>query len=305
MGFIPRDKLLLEKLEPYLTVRHYYILAVKNGITDGSSVRSILGHDHKRLLRSAVKALKSINPKKSPTLRPEGVWNGKLEYAAKFSSSFSRSLVNNGIDPSEVSLLSGKLEKYCKLRLLGMDQKSACRESGNYRKISLDDEAIHTLQIKKFPNFKNNNSVIKRWTRGAIKAYSRMKISHGGCLVNKSGLPRKLLLSESSEKFGIGNAMNVSKKMAILSQRVLRLFVNSLLGRNILEFSELTPEEFEHTVQRVSMTDWKFITLGSGVFIRCYWRVKTTDTTRWVNTQRSEEVDEYLVSSIDISTDEL
>jgi hypothetical protein len=306
MGAVLRDKVLLGKLEPYLTVRHYYILAVRNGLIDGSSVRSVIGHDHRRVLRSAIKALKSINPQKSPLLRPQGVWDGRLEYAAKFSSSFSRALVNHGIDPSEINFLGNpKLEKYCKLRFLGMDQKSACRESGNPRKVSLDDESIHFLQVKKFPNFKKSNTVLKRWTRGAVKAYSRMKISHGGCIVNKAGLPRKTLLSESADKFGIGNAMVVSKRMAILSQRILRLFIKSLLGREILEFSELTPEEFDQVVQRVSMTDWKFITLGSGVFIRCYWRLRIDESSKWVNTQRTETVDGYLVSSTDLSTDEL
>jgi len=305
MDLVSRNKVLLEKLEPYLTVRHYYVLAVKWGLIE-SPVRSVIGHDHKRVLRGAAKALRSIDLKKSPLLRPEGVWTDRIEYAARFSSSFSRLLINHGIEPSELHLLkSNKLEKYCKFRLLGMDQKSACRESGNPRKISLDDEVTHTLQINKFPNFKNTNNVLKRWTRGAVKAYSRMKISHGGCLVNKANLPRKVLFSESSEKFGIGNAMDVSRKMAILSQRVLRLFFKSLFGRGILEFSELTPEEFDSTIRTVSMTDWKFITLESGIFVRCYWRLKLDNNVKWVNTHRTEKVDGYLVSSIDISTDEL
>jgi hypothetical protein len=303
MGSIQLYKVsLLKALEPFLTVRHYYVLGVKNGVIDGSSIRSVIGHDHKRVLRSALRSMKLIRPEKTPMLRPPGVWDDSLEYAASVTSSFGRRLINHGIRPSEIKLLKdSRLENYSNLRLMGLDQKKACARNGSPRKISLDDEVIHKLQVSKFGDFKKRNNTSKRWTRGAVKAYSRMKISHGGCIVNKCGISRKSMVKESETNFGVGNAMETCRRMAVLSQRVLRVFIRSLLAREILEFSELTPEEFEIVLASISIKDWRMISRGDGVFVRCYWRLKIIDGVKWVNTQRSEVEGEYLVSSIDIS----
>jgi hypothetical protein len=309
MGSLSSNKIsLLKSIEPFLTVRHYYVLAVRNKLftSTSASIRSVIGHDHKRVLMSASKAMNRIVPGKSPMLRPPGVWASDLEYAAGITSSFGRKLINHGIRPSEVSLLNdNRLENYSSLRLMGLDQKEACSRNGSPKKLSLDDEVIHKLQVKKFGHFKQKNGVVKRWTRGAVRAYSRMRVGHGGCIVNKCDIPRKAMVKESEVSFGVGNAMETCRRMAILSQRIIRVFIKSLLDREILEFSELTPNEFEFVLSSIAVKDWRILVRGDGTFIRCYWRLKITDETKWVSTQRSEVDNGYLLSSIDLSANDL
>jgi hypothetical protein len=307
MGSVSLDKIsLLRSLEPFLTVRHYYALAVRHGLVNRSLVRSVIGHDYKRVLNGAVNAMKRIDPKRSPMLRPPNVWDDELEYAASITSSFGRKLINHGIRPTEVSLLTEeRLENYSRLRLMGLDQKEACIRNGSPRKLSLDDEVVHKLQVKKFGYFKRDNKVSVRWTRGAVKAYSKMKNGHGGCIINKCGLPRRSLVTESRDSFGIGNAIETCRRMAVVSQRVLRVFTQSLLGREMLEFSELTPDEFDAILPNVSLEDWRIISRGDGTFLRCYWKLKLKEGVKWVKTQRSELDSGCLISSIDISASTL
>ena len=226
-------------------------------------------------------------------MRPPGVWSEKIEEKASIATSFGRLLVNHGLEHSDLRLLEERnLSEYSKYRLLGMTQYDACVASSNVRKVSLDDEVVHKLQIRKFPNFKQPRVVTKRWTRGAIKSYSKMLTRWGGCVINKAGLDKNFITSSSKSRFG-NSAMITLRNMAVLSHRVLRLFTRAVLSRELMELSELSPVEYDEVIGSVEMTDWRVVK-GS---IRCYWRCRSE---RFVRTNRTEEIGGLVHSSIDI-----
>jgi len=287
----------LSSLEPFLQVRHYYALAIHYGLLSRSSVRSVLGHNYGRVLRGAKRSLSKISKGGCPQLRPRGVWEGKLKEKASISSSFGRLLVNHGLDKDDMFLLSEEnLLSYVRNRLLGMTQHEACVASDNTRKVSLDDEVIHKMQVRKFPNFKPNRVISKKWTRGAVKSYSKLINGWGGCVINKSGLTKDRLMTESRNKLS-HSAVTIMERMAVLSHRVVRLFTNALINRDILEFSEVSPEEFDLAVKDTMLIDWRLVSSGGRSFIRCYW---SSGFTKFVKTNRTESSGGKIVSSFDI-----
>ena len=285
----------LEKIEPFLSVRHYYVLLINLGevVISRSRIRSVIGHDYNRVLGGARKALNAIKNGGCPQLRPYGVWSNNIEEKASITTSFGRLLVNHGLDHNDLPLLKeNHLSEYARYRLLGMTQYNACASSKNIKKVSLDDEVIHKLQIRKYPNFKQPRIISKRWTRGAVRAYSKMVTRWGGCVINKAGMDKSSI--SKSSKARIGNSASVTlRNMAVLSHRVLRLFTKSVVSRELLELSELSPDEYEKVIDTISIVDWRVV----GNSIRCYWKC---DLAKFVRTNRTELVDGIIHSSVDI-----
>lgn len=286
----------IRSVEPRLSVRHYYSLVSRERGYPKSVIRSILGKDPNRVHRAANRQFFKAKLGKNPVLRPKGVWDKDLDYVARLSSQFDRLLSDHGLSVEDIARTDDPiLASYAKARAHGLTQRLAAKAAG-VASCGLDDDLINRLQRLKFGDFEKSKPV-KRWTRGAIKCYSRLHIGHGGSIVNKSGVPKKHALAESNETFGGGRAVSVCRSMAILSYRVLRCFLKAVIDRELLEFSATPAAEYERVLKSITLADWRLTQDGRQV--RCYWRLAGHQVT-WSKTQRSEFSEGVLNSSIDI-----